>query len=384
MYLHLVISTTINVVSWPFIVLFNALLIFYIIWRSTLRRKKSIVVLGYLAVTDLAVGVIVQPVFIATQLCRIHGPCNMCVVDSAFYYLVTVTCGSSISHLTLVAWERCVAIKHTLRYRLIVTTNRLVIYDIVKWLLHFALNAILLFGFKRVYVFEMSQAIAMLILIAMIMYFYTVIYLESRRHRDRINATNPQYGTNWSREKEFKAAKTTALIVGCLLTCYIPTGVALVSMNFIYPLNVSNSALRESIISWQCTIVLLNSLLNPLIYGCRLQEIRELLKGTLQYQRENNAVADNNKMVGQRVNPGLARNADQFVTGVLAHNPGPPGNPSEATKLRSTDNRETSVHPNTEPSEEHGCVFKPTFHTSQTNEFDDVDSESGFEMNTRF
>ena len=104
-------------------------------------------------------------------------------------------------------------------------------------------------------------------------------------------------------KKNFKAAKTTALIVGCLLTCYIPTGVALVSMNFIYPLNVSNSALRESIISWQCTIVLLNSLFNPLIYGWRLQEIRELLKGTLQYQRENNAVADNNKMVGQKVNP---------------------------------------------------------------------------------
>ena len=81
MYLHLVISTTINVVSWPFIVLLNALLIFFIIRRSTLRRKKSIVVIGYLAVTDLAVGVIVQPVFIATQLCRIHGPSKMCVVQ---------------------------------------------------------------------------------------------------------------------------------------------------------------------------------------------------------------------------------------------------------------------------------------------------------------
>ena len=127
----------------------------------------------------------------------------MCVVDSAFYYLVTVTCGSSISHLTLVAWERYVAIKHTLRYRLIVTTNRLVIYDILIWLLHVALNAILLFDFKSVFVFEMSQAIAMLILIAMILYFYTAIYLESRRHRDRINATTPQYGTNRSREKEF-------------------------------------------------------------------------------------------------------------------------------------------------------------------------------------
>ena len=225
----------------------------------------------------------------------------------------------------------------------------------------------------------------MLILIAIIMYFYTAIYLESRRHRDRINATTLQYGMNRSREKEFKAAKTTALIVGCLLACYIPTGVALVNMNFIYPLNVSNSALRESIISWQCTTVLLNSLFNPLIYGWRLQEIRELFASTLQCWRANNAVADNNRMVGGRVNLGFARNAEKFVTGALTDNSCLPGNPSEATELRSTDNRETSVHPNTEPVDEHGCVSKLTAHTSQTNKaVDDVDAESDFEMNTRF
>ena len=234
MYLHLVISTTINVVRWPFIVLLNALLIFFIIQRRTLRRKKSVVVLGYLAITDLAVGVIVQPVFIATQLCRIHGQCRMCVVDSTFFYLVTVTCGLSISHLTLGAWERHVAIKHAFRYRLIVTTNRLMTTTIVIWLLHFALNGMLLFGFKSVFIFEMITAIALFILIAITMYFYTAIYLESKRHRDQINATTPQHSTNPSRKKEFKAAKTTALIVGCLLSCYIPTAGCCFSKHALY------------------------------------------------------------------------------------------------------------------------------------------------------
>ena len=42
------------------------------------------------------------------------------------------------------------------------------------------------------------------------------------------------------------------------------------------------------------------------------------------------------------------------------------------------------MNPNTEPGEEHGCVFKPAAHTSQTNEFDDVDLESDFEVNERF
>ena len=68
-------------------------------------------------------------------------------VDSVFYYLLVVTCGSSISHLTLLAWERYIAIKHALRYKVIVTTKRLLTGTIMIWILEFALNAIFVYSF---------------------------------------------------------------------------------------------------------------------------------------------------------------------------------------------------------------------------------------------
>ena len=165
-YINLAISTAIIAISFPLTVLFNGLLIWNIIRRPTLRKKNFMVVIGYLAVTDLASGVFVQPTFIARQLCRITGQCRICDVDTVFYYLVIVTCGSATSHLTLVAWERYIAIKHALRYVVIVTTNRLLTGTIMVWLLEFALNAIFIYIFSH-FIYDMVATIALLFCISL-------------------------------------------------------------------------------------------------------------------------------------------------------------------------------------------------------------------------
>ena len=180
-YINLAISTAIIAISFPFTVLFNGLLIWNIFRRPTWRNKNLLLVTGYQAVTDLATGVFVQPTFIASQLCRITRQCRICDVDSVFYYLLVVSCGSSISHLTLVAWERYIAIKHALRYTVIVTTKRLLTGTIMIWILEFALNAIFVYSFGN-FIYDIIASIALLFCISLIVYFYTEIYLESRRH----------------------------------------------------------------------------------------------------------------------------------------------------------------------------------------------------------
>ena len=199
-YINLAISTAIIAISFPFTVLFNDLLIWNIIRRPTLRKNNFMVAIEHQAITDLATGVFVQPTFIASQSCRITGQCRICDVDTVFYYLFIVTCGSSISHLTLVAWERCIAIKHAHRYMVIVTTKRLLTGTIMIWILEFALNAIFVYSFGN-FIYDIIVAIALLFCISLIVYFYTTIYLESRRHRHQILATAPQTERNSSRKK---------------------------------------------------------------------------------------------------------------------------------------------------------------------------------------
>ena len=120
-----VIVTSVIILSFPFTGLPNAVFILRVLLKPNLRRKTSTVLVGYLAVTDLVFGVIVQPVFLESVLCRIAGQCSVCAVDTARVYLLRVSCGSSLVHVTLIAWERYIAIKHALQYKLVITTKRL-------------------------------------------------------------------------------------------------------------------------------------------------------------------------------------------------------------------------------------------------------------------
>ena len=80
------------------------------------------------------------------------------------------------------------------------------------WFFEFTLNGILIYSFGT-FIYDIVTAIALLFCISAIVCFYTAINLESKRHQHQI--TTPQYETNSLRQKEFKAAKTTALVLGC-------------------------------------------------------------------------------------------------------------------------------------------------------------------------
>ena len=67
--------------------------------------------------------------------------------------------------------------------------------------------------------------------------------------------------------KEHKALKTTVYVVGALLLCFVPVILILVLTGGELPIYVS--------VPWIRTFVILNSLLNPLIYCWRQEEMRE-------------------------------------------------------------------------------------------------------------
>ena len=219
-YKNLIVNSIVNGLGFPLTALLNAVFILCILLKPNLRRKKSTILMGYLAVTDLVVGVIVQPISLANVLCQITGRCSSCPVDTARVYLLRVSSGSSLAHATLIAWERYIAIKHALQYKLVVTTKRLLAGTIAAWLISAALICT---SFLHVTLSILLYAIEVLICFAAIVYFYIVIYLESKRHCCEIKASNPLPITNLLKEKDFKAAKTTAVIFGCLLTCYGPS-----------------------------------------------------------------------------------------------------------------------------------------------------------------
>ena len=256
--------------------------------ECTKRRKKSNVLLSLLAVTDLVVGAIVYPLFIASLSCRISGQCDSCKVDSAAYFLLIISCVSSLFHLVLIALDRFLAIRLALRYKALVTTRKITAGTVVAWTMAFVVSFSPVYTSSwENYVFLLSGAIPVVVICSC----YASVYFASRKHSKNIQAqlSHSYRKQNKSRRDDFKAAKTTfivyasssvilivpAIIAQCIKIIFIDTSAARISKTSFY-------FTRQA---WLCTTLLLNSLSNPLIYSYRTQELRKAIRKVLNRLR---------------------------------------------------------------------------------------------------
>jgi len=99
---------------------------------------------------------------------------------------------------------------------------------------------------------------------------YAILYKETTYQQNRIKTQQLLQEEVKKFFKEKKALKTTIYVVGAVLLCLLP-GTVLTILSSIRELNISYSS------SWITTIVMLNSLLNPLVYCWRQKEMRQFV-----------------------------------------------------------------------------------------------------------
>ena len=121
---HLISGLTLVMASFPAIIL-NALIILAIKQKKELQ-KPSTILLSSMAVTDLVVGVIVMPTsatidFFTARRVSFEHTCKLYAVNLFFHPLLF---GATMHHLTIIAWERYVAVQKWMDYKLIITNDR--------------------------------------------------------------------------------------------------------------------------------------------------------------------------------------------------------------------------------------------------------------------
>ena len=108
------------------------ILIIIVLKRVSSLRSASKLLLGCLASTDLCVGLITQPLFVAYILSPEHS--MLCYYLSILFERLSVILGGvSVSTLTAISVERLLALLLGLRYRQVVTLRRVQSYVVMSW-----------------------------------------------------------------------------------------------------------------------------------------------------------------------------------------------------------------------------------------------------------
>ena len=249
------------------------LFILIAIWRTSTLHTPSYVFLFCLALSDLAVGLLAQPLVVIHNVAEIQGTVSMARVTSvAAAMLSTYLCSVSILSITAVSIDRYLALYLHLRYKQLVTNKRVVALLICTWLF-----AALVFVTWLWYPANLLIGVAIgICCIIIITFCFCRIYFILRHHHQQIRS-QPR-PNNSSTEISKKALTSThyrrsvmGMLMVCvfLLLCYVPY-LCTACVIVVRGLTNTNRLLFE----FTRTVVFANSAMNPLIYCWRLRDIR--------------------------------------------------------------------------------------------------------------
>ena len=265
----IIFSAVINAIASPITVVLNALLIIAMKKKPRLRAHKSNILLALLASTDLMVGLILQPTFIAIITTVVQSKSGFCTLTDAFRHCGGCLVSASLTHLALISMERYLAIKHPFIYDTIVTEAHLLFASTLAWLLSIFLQISIAFGETLYFSMKTTYHI---VIVSFIILCHVSVYRETNRHQRHVAAHQVTKEAREKFEKDKKALKITSIVLGTLLICYTPLAILRVTLpKYRYEISLNAS---YTVFVLTATVSLLNSLINPVIYSVRLRQFR--------------------------------------------------------------------------------------------------------------
>ena len=244
--------------------------------RKPRLQSYANILLACLTVTDALTGLLVQPTLIICRIFQLLGGINTDIVCPLHLLLITAVTLSSALHLMLVTCERLIAIKYTMAYPYLVTARNIRVAVTSSWVLALCCSILrwplpnLLFNEgKGKKIGKMIVSIVMISCIVFMTTSYAILYKEAAHQQSKIKAQQLPQEEVERFVKERKALKTTFYVVGAVLLCFSPGALSFVSF-----IEKQNTAYLTP---WFRMIVMLNSLLNPLIYCWRQKEMRQFV-----------------------------------------------------------------------------------------------------------
>ena len=233
-----------------------------------------------LALSDLGVGIVIQPLFIAVTVMDLKEKVNTEETLTFVAYQITLNIFSIVSFFGVMALsvDRFLAVHLHLRYQELVTHKRVIAVVIIIWVVSVFCSLRLLIPVKVTYM--ITAIIASLCLLISTLLYYK-IYVAVRLHANRIQALQVQQAAQDGRMENAASLKKFAIgtffVYLAFLVCYLPRFCTLIIVSTSEE-NATTKVLRV----YTVTLVLLNSSLNPLIYCWKMRHVRHAVINILR------------------------------------------------------------------------------------------------------
>ena len=252
--------------------------------RKTPSLSKNLkTLLLSLAVSDLGVGLVAQPLYVARLIMESRLNIETSKTYNAIYIAHLVSANlfgfATLFLVIVLCAERFIAIHYCFRYQELVTHKRVVAVVVSIWVLSG------LFSLTRLWIPKNMQVVFGITVLACVIaatFFSVRIYFSVRRHLNQIQVQQLQQASQNGQMASVTRLRKVAImaVYVCLVVqvCYLPHICSTFAVAFT---SVSNTAV-EHLHYYTLTLSFLNSSLNPLIYCWKMKHVRHTIIGFLR------------------------------------------------------------------------------------------------------
>ena len=292
----LIAAGVLNFIACPFVCFLNALVMLAVKTKRRLQTHSNIL-LACLALTDLIVGVVVQPLHGTKTIFLLQGKGfnEFCGINFAFTVSFVVVSFASLSHLVLISGERYLTIKYSFTHNAVITKPRVIFSSAIAWI-----AAIIIFIFLSKSMF-IPVAVFKITSLSLIICLQVLVYKKAKRHEKQILAQQVSVEANAKFKKEKKALKLTTLVILVIfLSFFLPT--ILVSVTWKILREKISDDVKTTVRHFSLAMVNLNSVINPVIYAVRIRHFRVAFIELLWRKRFHEAEESERKLFKSRHN----------------------------------------------------------------------------------
>ncbi|CAH3174713.1 unnamed protein product [Porites lobata] len=247
--------------------------------KATSIHPSSKLLYRNLAITDLCVGMIVEPLTVPYWISVVSRRWDICYYAYLTSYFAGVTlCSVSLITLTAISVDRLLALLLGLRYRQVVTLKRTRLIAIGGWIVSIVGAST---SFLNPLLVSLYQYIVTAFCLVTTICVYTKIFMSLRHNQIHVQnhvVQGQSSQVNTLNKARYRKAVYSALcVLVTLVICYLPYGIAVA-------LTPQRGMPLSTYLALQFTgtLVFLNSSLNPFLYCWKITEVRKAVKETLQ------------------------------------------------------------------------------------------------------